>query len=350
MKEAKGKTDLLHLTELEMRAFIERLGFPAFRGSQLFQWIYRGEKDFSLMQNLPLALRQALGEKAVIGTLTMHRRLVSSKDGSRKYLFRLEDGNTIESVFMSYSFGNSVCLSSQAGCAMSCAFCASTRKGLARSLQSGEIMDQLMKIREEIGEAIQRIVIMGMGEPFENYENLSRFLRVVHEPCGLHMGMRNITVSTCGLVPQIRRFAEDFPQTNLAVSLHAPTDALRDRLMPINRRYPLKDLIPACRAYTEKTRRRISFEYLLIEGINDGKAEAEALCSLLKGMLCHINLIAMNPLTASPFRPTPRAKVEDFCRRLHPFFPVTIRRSLGTDIDAACGQLRLRQMLEGEDQ
>ena len=334
--------NLKDLTLDEMEELAASMGQPSFRGKQIFQWIYKGTESFDDMTNLPRDFRREPSEKAFIGTLETLEIQKSRTDGTRKYLFRLSDDNTIESVFMKYKFGNSICVSSQAGCRMGCSFCASTKKGLARNLTPGEILSQLMAAEADTGEKIGHIVVMGTGEPFDNYENLSSFLKIVNDKDGLNIGMRNITVSTCGLVPVIERFGEDFPQVNLAVSLHGATDEIRNSMMPVNRRYPLEMLIAACREYTEKTGRRITFEYTLVNGVNDSDADAATLKQLLKGMLCHVNLIPLNKVAESGFDTVSRERALEFQQILEKNgIAATVRRELGADIDAACGQLRL---------
>ncbi len=330
----------LQLHELE--ELIVSMGQPKFRAKQVFQWIYKGVKSFDEMNNVPRALRELLAERCIIGSLQPLEIQKSKTDGTRKYLFQLSDGNTIESVFMQYKYGNSICVSSQAGCRMGCRFCASTRNGLSRNLTPGEILSQLMEAEDDTGEKIGHIVVMGTGEPFDNYENLSAFLRIANDKNGLNIGMRNITVSTCGLVPVIEQFAEDFPQVNLAISLHGTTDEIRGSMMPVNKLYPLEMLLAAARSYTEKTSRRITFEYTMVSGVNDRNEDADRLCNLLGGMLCHVNLIPLNRVEGAGFDTVSRKRAGEFqaileCRGI----AATVRRELGADIDAACGQLRL---------
>ena len=325
-----------------MEELIVSMGEPKFRAKQVFGWIYKGKTDFREMTNLPEVFRQKMKETAYIGAVEPLKIQKSKTDGTRKYLFRLEDGNLIESVFMKYKYGNSICVSSQAGCRMGCCFCASTRNGLDRNLTPGEILSQLMAAEADTGERIGHIVVMGTGEPFDNYDNLSRFIRIVNDPNGLNIGMRNITVSTCGLVPVIRRFGRDFPQVNLAISLHGTTDEIRGSMMPVNGKYPLEVLIPACRDYTETTGRRITFEYTMVNGVNDSDEDAHRLSKLLQGMLCHVNLIPLNRVAESGFDTVSRKRAEEFRHLLEREGVVaTVRRELGADIDAACGQLRL---------
>lgn len=329
---------------IELENFIKELGEPKFRAKQVFQWLYKdgGVTDWDQMTNVPKSLREKLAKEASLGILKPLQVQKSKLDGTRKYLFELEDGNAIESVFMKYKYGNSICVSSQAGCRMGCKFCASGMDGLVRDLTPGEIIGQLLAAEKDTGEKINHVVVMGTGEPFDNYDNLSSFIRLLHDPNGLNLSLRNITVSTCGLVPGIRKFAEDFPQVNLAISLHAPNDEIRGRTMPVSKAYPMPELLEACREYTEKTGRRITFEYTLIKGVNDQKEHAGELVQRLKGMLCHVNLIPLNTVKESGFDTTAKKDALAFQALLEAKgIPATIRRELGDDIDGACGQLRL---------
>lgn len=332
----------LQLTELE--DFIKQMGEPKFRAKQIFGWLYKegGVTDFEQMSNVPKALREKLAQQTSLGGLKKVQVQQSKIDGTRKYLFELEDRNAIESVFMKYKYGNSICVSSQAGCRMGCKFCASGIDGLVRNLTPGEIVGQLLAAERDTGEKINHVVIMGTGEPFDNYENVSGFLRLLHDPNGLNMSYRNITVSTCGLVPGIERFAEEFPQVNLAISLHAPNDQIRSRTMPVSKAYPMPQLLDACREYTKKTGRRITFEYTLIKGVNDQMEHADELVQRLRGMLCHVNLIPLNTVEETGFDTTAKKDAQKFQAQLEEKgIPATIRRELGDDIDGACGQLRL---------
>ena len=334
--------NLRNLQLKEMEGFIKSLGEPAFRAKQVFSWIYKGVTDFDDMANVPKSLREKLTEQAYIGRLKILKVQKSKTDGTRKYLYELEDGNRIESVFMKYKYGNSICVSSQAGCRMGCKFCASTRNGLERNLTAGEILSQLMEAEADTGEKIGHIVIMGTGEPFDNFDNVAAFLRIVNDKNGLNIGMRNITVSTCGLVPMIERFGDEFPQVNLAISLHGTTNEIRGGMMPVNNKYPIEVLIAACKEYTEKTGRRITFEYTMVNGVNDSDADADRLAGLLRGMLCHVNLIPLNKVAESGFDTVSRKRAGEFAEILEKRgIPATVRRELGADIDAACGQLRL---------
>lgn len=350
-----NRVKLIDLEYTQLEQFVtEELGEPKFRAKQIFSRIYGGTgKDGSLrlgatsfeeMNNLPKTLRGKLEERARLVQPAVLREQISKLDGTRKFLFRLEDGNAIESVFMKYKFGNSICVSSQAGCRMGCRFCASTIGGLKRNLTPGEIVGQILVAQRQTGERISHVVVMGTGEPFDNYDNLAAFIRIINDPNGLTIGMRNITVSTCGLVPKIARFAEDFPQVNLAISLHAANDEMRSEIMPVNRTYPMDVLLTACREYAEKTSRRITFEYTLVKGVNDSMEHAKMLASRLHGMLCHVNLIPLNKVEETGYDTTERGAVLKFQKTLNENgIPATIRRELGDDIDAACGQLRLSE-------
>ena len=338
------KIDLRNMTKEELAVFAEGLGEKPFRGRQIFKWVQGGADSFDEMTNLPGKLRERLKECACIGKPQVLKRQ-DSKDGTVKFLFGFEDGNAIESVFMKYKYGNSICVSSQAGCRMGCTFCASGKLGLARNLTAGEIISQILLAEKETGEKVNHIVVMGTGEPFDNYDELSRFLNIMNDKDGLGIGMRNITVSTSGLIPVIGRFAEDFPQVNLAISLHAPTDEVRSSMMPVNNKYPISDLIAECRKYTEKTNRRITFEYAVVKDINDRDEDVARLADLLRGMLCHVNLIPLNEIEESSgsLKAGSRERAIEIADMLEKRgVAATVRRSLGRDIDAACGQLRLK--------
>lgn len=340
-KAVGNRKNLSDMTLEEMRVWFLSLGEKRFRADQVYRWIYQGAGSFDEMKNLPVNLRKKL---AVTARLAVPHivQVQRAADGTRKYLFRLEDDNCIESVFMKYHYGNAICVSSQAGCRMGCAFCASTREGLARNLSAGEMAGQVLAAQRETGERIGHIVVMGSGEPFENYDALARFLRLLHAKEALGISMRHITVSTCGLVPGIHRFVRDFPQVNLAISLHAPTDALRSRLMPVNRKYPLTELMAACEDYMAQTGRRITFEYALMKGINDRDEDIDRLLALLAGKRAHVNLIPLNAVRESAFSGSSRTRAREICQILEDHgIPATVRRRLGSEIDAACGQLRL---------
>lgn len=346
------KRELLDLTIDEMKEFAAELGERPYRGKQLFQWIHRDldlEDDdlFAGATALPKEFRSRLDEETVVTNVSVEEMQVDPGDETRKFLFGLgapEDRVFVEGVFMKYGYGKTMCISSQAGCRMGCSFCASGLDGLIRDLTAGEMIGQIVAAERYAQEKVDHIVIMGTGEPFDNYRNLSRFLRIIHEPEGRKMSWRNITVSTCGIIPGIVAFAEDFPQVNLAISLHRATDEERSRLMPVNRKYPLEELMAVTRDYTEKTRRRVTFEYALIEGENDRDEDALRLAGLLKGMLCHVNLIPLNKVDEVGKRGSSRKRAGEFRDILEKAgVPATLRRKLGDSIDGACGQLRLHR-------
>ena len=343
--------DLLSLTLKETEELFKEMNLPAFRARQIFQWIGKSVTDFNEMTNLPGELREKLEETAKIQLPEIIQMQVSKTDGTRKFLLEFSDGNRVETVFMKYKYGNTICLSSQAGCRMGCKFCASGINGLARNLTSGEIYSEILAVEQALkddpDERINHIVIMGTGEPFDNYENVSKFIKIIHEPEGRNLSLRNITVSTCGLVPYIEKFSRDFPQVNLAISLHATNDELRNSMMPINKKYPISELMEASKKYTKETGRRITFEYTMINGVNDSDEDAKALASLIGGMLCHVNVIPLNKVEGSGFDTVSRKRATEFAKLLEELhIPATVRRELGGDIDAACGQLRLGKGVE----
>lgn len=327
----------------QLEALMDSIGEPKYRAKQVFMWLSRGASTFDDMSNLPKEMRTKLVDAGCsTGTADILKIQESKSDGTKKYLFGLADGNTIETVFMKYKYGNSLCVSSQVGCRMGCRFCASTIGGLIRSLSPGEMLDQIVSVEKETGEKINHIVVMGIGEPFDNYENLASFIRLANNKDGLNIGMRNITVSTVGLVDVIQHFAEEFPQVNLAISLHAPNDAIREKIMPVNQKYNINTLIEASKAYTERTGRRITFEYALIEGVNDSISMAKELSKLLRGMLCHVNIIPLNKVDGTGLEGAAKSAAVKFKEILESNgITATVRRELGSDIDAACGQLRL---------
>ncbi len=345
----KGKVDLKNCTIEELEKFVQDLGEQKFRGKQIFSWIHKGIETIDKMTNLSKEFRNKLKENAYIGNLAIQDRWISQIDGTRKYLFLLEDGHIIESVLMKYDYGNSVCVSSQVGCRMGCQFCASTLEGMVRNLTAGEILDQILMIQKDIGERISHVVLMGSGEPLDNYEEVLRFLQCIHHPAGLNISLRNITLSTCGLVPQILDLAEKMLPITLAVSLHAPNDTLRNQLIPMNRRYPLAVLLNACKKYAEKTKRRITFEYALIQNVNDEKVHAKELAGKIKGILSHVNLIPLNPIEERKWKGAGQEKARQFQKILRERgIEATIRRELGRDIQAACGQLRRKHIKQKE--
>ena len=316
-------------------------GEPKFRAKQIFEWLYKTESGFDAMTNVPKRLKERLAEKYSANGLKISKKFVSSIDETRRYLLQLEDGRFIESVLMKYHHGYTICVSSQVVCAMGCAFCASTKGGKIRNLTAGEIIGQVAAVQNDLGERISNIVLMGMGEPLDNFDNVMKFLENVNNPLGLGIGQRHISLSTCGICDRIYELADRDLQITLSISLHAVTDEKRSRIMPINRRYNIETLMSACRYYIKKTNRRISFEYTLISGVNDTTDEAKALLSLISGMLCHVNLIPVNKVSGTGFSPTVARSVERFRQTIeNGGVSATVRREMGADISAACGQLR----------
>ncbi|MDR0889635.1 MAG: 23S rRNA (adenine(2503)-C(2))-methyltransferase RlmN [Oscillospiraceae bacterium] len=314
---------------------------PSFRAKQIFVWLQRGARSFSEMTNLSKPLRERLEREYTITAPIAARKLQSAKDGTIKYLWRLADGNCVETVLMRYHHGNTVCISSEVGCAMGCAFCASTRGGLVRRLTASEMLDEVLFTQIDSGEPIANIVLMGIGEPLDNYDAVLRFLHMVNAKEGMNIGMRHISLSTCGLADKIDRLAQENLQITLSVSLHAADNAVRSSLMPINRKYDVETLLASCRNYFEKTGRRITFEYAMIRGVNDSQVDAALLAKKLGCMQAHVNLIPLNNVAESPLKPSSSETVRAFAQQLAQMhIPATVRRSLGGDIDAACGQLR----------
>lgn len=334
--------DLMSMTKPQLVAAMEAMGEKKFRAMQLYDWFHKKlVNDYDEMTNLSAALRSKLKEEYEIPALSIAKRWISKVDGTQKFLFECYDGNLIESVLMRYKYGNSVCISSQAGCRMGCRFCASTLDGLARNLSASEMLGQVYEIQKATGERVSHVVVMGSGEPFDNYDALIDFITLLTSEEGLNISQRNITVSTCGLVPKIYEFADLKLGVTLAISLHSPTDEMRRELMPIANRYSIEEILAACRYFTEMTGRRVTFEYSLVKGQNDAKEHAEILVRLLKGMLCHVNLIPVNPIKERDYVQSDRENVEKFKNILEKkSIDVTIRREMGRDIAAACGQLR----------
>lgn len=333
--------DIKSMTLAELTEEFSAMGEPKFRAGQVYTWLHRGVTDFEAMTNLSKPLRQKLRENYTLVYPTVARRQESAKDGTIKYLWRLTDGNCVESVLMRYHHGNTVCISSEVGCPMGCAFCASTLGGLVRRLQPSEMLDQVLFTQLDSGLPISNIVLMGIGEPLDNYDTVRRFLELVNSKEGMNIGMRHISLSTCGLVDKIDRLAEENLQLTLSVSLHAPTDEVRSSIMPVNRRYPVGELMQACRRYFEKTGRRISFEYAMIRDVNDTPEMARLLIRRLRGIAAHVNLIPLNEVAESPLKPSRPETVRAFQKALEDSgIPATVRRTLGSDIDASCGQLR----------
>lgn len=341
-------TDIKSMTLEEITALLKEMGEPAFRGKQVFTWLHKGVKSFDEMTNLSKSLRAKLEESCYITVPTVARKQVSQLDGTIKYLWELSDGNCIETVLMQYHHGNTVCISSQVGCRMGCKFCASTIAGKVRDLSASEILNQVLFTQIDSGLPISNIVLMGIGEPLDNYDNVRRFLTLVNHPEGMNIGMRHISLSTCGVVPGIRRLAEEDLQLTLSISLHAPDQETRATIMPVTKAYDVDMLIDACREYFEKTGRRISFEYAMIDGVNDSDEKADLIAKKVKGMPAHINLIPLNEVEESPLKPSRR--VAAFQKRLESHgLTATVRRKLGGDIDASCGQLRRKAMKEEQE-
>ena len=337
-----NKTDIKSLTREELKALLEEMGEKPFRAGQLYQWMHEKlAASFDEMTNLSKELRGKLAENCTFTALKPVCVRISKIDDTRKYLFELEDGNVIESVLMKYKHGNSVCISSQVGCRMGCRFCASTLDGLERNLTPSEMLEQIYRIQRDTGERVSNVVVMGSGEPLDNYDNLIRFIRLLTGEGGLNISQRNVTVSTCGIVPGIRKLAEEDLQITLALSLHAPNDEVRRTLMPIANRYSLDEVMDACRYYFEKTGRRLTFEYSLVQGVNDNLDEARALVRLIKDQHGHVNLIPVNPIKEREYVQSGRQAIEAFKNQLEKSgINVTVRREMGRDIDGACGQLR----------
>ena len=338
--------DIKSLNTDELKNLLSDLSEPAYRAKQLFDWMHvKLATDYDQMTNLPELLRNKLKEAYPLTVLSVDRMQESAHDGTRKYLFKLPDGNFVESVFMRYKHGNSVCISSQVGCRMGCKFCASTLEGLTRNLEPSEMLEQIYAITRDTGERVSNIVVMGIGEPMDNYDNLVKFYRLITDEAGLNISGRNITVSTCGIVPGIYKLADEHLQLTLALSLHAPTDELRRTIMPIANEYSIEELIKACRYYADTTGRRISLEYSLIGGVNDSVKDAEGLSRIAHEIGAHINLIPVNAVKERGFKRGDRASIEAFKNKLEKNANnVTIRREIGQDIDASCGQLRHKRM------
>lgn len=339
--------DIKSMTLAELTEDLAALGEPKFRAGQVYTWLHRGARSFDEMTNLSKALREKLAAQYELTCPTVARRLQSARDGTIKYLWRLSDVNCVESVLMRYHHGNTVCISCEVGCPMGCAFCASTRGGLVRRLRPSEMLDQVLFTQLDSGLPVSNIVLMGIGEPLDNYDTVLRFLQLVNSPEGMNIGMRHISLSTCGLVDKIDSLARQDLQLTLSVSLHAPTDEIRSGIMPINRRYNVETLLAACKRYFERTGRRISFEYAMIRGLNDTPEMADILIKKLRGIAAHVNLIPLNEVAESPLKPSYPDVVRAFQQRLEAHgIPATVRRTLGGDINASCGQLRRKYETE----
>lgn len=333
--------DLKDFEYHELEKFLIELGEKKFRAAQIFKWLHLGVTDYDEMTDISKNLREKLKEISYVSTLEIEKKLVSKLDGTVKYLFRLPDGNCIESVVMRYHHGLTICISSQVGCRMGCRFCASTIGGLYRSLTAGEILNQIIFAQKDLGERISNIVLMGIGEPLDNYENVVKFLHNINHEKGLNIGLRHITLSTCGIVPKIYELADENMPITLTISLHAHNDEMRSSIMPVNNKYNMDELLKACEYYKEKTGRRLSFEYSLISGVNDSKKDAEELAKKLRPLNAHVNLIPVNNVEEREYKKGTREEINSFLKHLNDCgVNATIRRELGADISASCGQLR----------
>ena len=333
--------NLKSMTQPEIGAVLKELGQPAFRAKQVYSWLHKGVRSYDEMTNLPKGLRDVLSEKYPIHPPKVVRKQESAKDGTIKYLWQLQDGNCVETVLMRYHYGNTVCISTEVGCGMGCAFCASTIGGLVRRLEPYEMLDEVLFTQIDSGLPVSHIVLMGIGEPLDNFDNVMRFLELVNSEEGMNISMRHISLSTCGLVPKIDELAKRKLQISLAISLHGPNDEIRGKIMPVNKAYPIDVLLDACRRYYAATSRRIHFEYAMIDGVNDSEANARELLRRLKGLPAHVNMIPLNHVEESPLKPSSKAAVAKFQKILEDGgVTATVRRTLGGDIDASCGQLR----------
>ena len=343
--------EIKSLSLAQLKNIVTEMGEKAFRAKQIYEWLHQKQAEsFDEMSNLSAALREKLKERCVLTTLKMLEVQTSKIDGTQKYLFALPDGNVVESVLMKYKHGNSVCISSQVGCKMGCRFCASTIGGWTRNLLPSEMLEQIYRIQKLSGERVSNVVVMGTGEPLDNYDNLLQFIRLLTDENGLHISQRNVTVSTCGIVPKMYELAEENLQITLAISLHASNQAKRAELMPIANKYSINEVLEACRNYFEKTGRRLTFEYSLVGGKNDTKEDAEELARLIKGLNCHVNLIPVNPIKERDYVQSDKKVIENFKNKLEKYqINVTIRREMGRDIDGACGQLRKSYIDKKED-
>ncbi len=341
------KTELLSLNLSELEALVKEMGQPKFRGKQIYEWLYKGAETFDDMKNLPRDFRQKLSEETYIGAVKIAEKFVSKIDETRKYLLQLNDGNYVEAVLMKYEYGYTICISTQVGCRMGCKFCASTIGGKERDLTAGELLSQIICVQKDLGQRISNIVMMGIGEPLDNFDNVLKFIELVNAPGGLNIGQRHISLSTCGLAEKMRELADRELQITLLISLHAPNNEKRSAIMPINKKYSVEEVLSACDYYIEKTGRRISFEYTLISGVNDSIAEADELATLLRGKLCHVNLIPVNKVEETGFEKGDKARIEAFRKQLEKRgIQATVRREMGSDINAACGQLRKKKNSE----
>ncbi len=336
------KRDILSMSYEELQSAVKDLGEPSFRAKQIYGWLHQScVTSFDEMTNLSKALRQKLNDNFVIFTVSIEKKLISEYDDTQKYLFRLNDGEFIESVLMKYKYGYTLCVSTQVGCRMGCKFCASTLDGVVRNLTSSEILSQIYVAQRDNNIKISHTVLMGMGEPLDNYDNVMRFLELITDEKGQNMSMRHISLSTCGVVPKIYELMDKNLQLTLSVSLHAPSDEIRSSMMPVNRKWGVDELLEACKKYTDRTHRRISFEYAMVSGSNDSDDCAKLLAKKLQGILCHVNLIPVNEVQETGCKKSSRDRIESFSRILEKNgYAVTVRRKLGSDINASCGQLR----------
>ena len=341
--------NLKSLTQPELANILKELGQPAFRAKQIFTWLHRGVRSYDEMTNLPKGLRDTLAQRYPIHAPKVVRKQESKKDGTIKYLWELSDGNCVETVLMRYNYGNTVCISTEVGCRMGCAFCASTIGGLVRRLEPYEMLDEVLFTQIDSGLPISRIVLMGIGEPLDNFDNVMRFLEMVNSPDGMNISMRHISLSTCGLIPKIDELAAKKLQISLAISLHGPNNEIRNQVMPVNKAYPIEDLLEACRRYYAATSRRIHFEYAMIDGVNDRDEDAREILRRMKGLPAHFNLIPLNHVEESPLKPSSKTQVARFQKLLETGgITATVRRTLGGDIDASCGQLRRKHIKESK--
>ena len=341
--------NLKNLTQQEIAGILKELGQPAFRAKQVYTWLHKGVRSYDEMTNLPKALRDQLSANYPIHPPKVVRKQESKKDGTIKYLWQLSDGNCVETVLMRYNYGNTVCISTEVGCAMGCAFCASTIGGLVRRLEPFEMLDEVLFTQIDSGLPISRIVLMGIGEPLDNFDNVMRFLELVNSEDGMNISMRHISLSTCGLIPKIDALAEKKLQISLAISLHGPNNEIRSKIMPVNKAYPIEELLEACRRYFAATGRRIHFEYAMIDGVNDREEDAKEILRRMKGLPAHFNLIPLNHVEESPLKPSSKAAVARFQKILEDGgITATVRRTLGGDIDASCGQLRRKYNKENK--
>ena len=337
--------NLKSLTQQELADILKELGQPGFRAKQVYTWLHKGVRSYDEMTNLPKNLRDVLAEKYPINAPKVVRKQESQRDGTIKYLWELSDGNCVETVLMRYHYGNTVCISTEVGCRMGCAFCASTIGGLVRRLEPFEMLDEVLFTQIDSGLPVSHIVLMGIGEPLDNFDNVMRFLELVNSPDSMNISMRHISLSTCGLVPKIDELAKRKLQISLAISLHGPNNEIRNQIMPVNKAYPIDELLDACRRYYAATSRRIHFEYAMIDGVNDSEENAKELLRRLKGLPAHINMIPLNHVEESPLKPSSKAAIARFQKILEAGgVTATIRRTLGGDIDASCGQLRRKHI------